>query len=100
MNIPEMHLLKISYVGHYLIISTISEIINYNTPISYEHDKINCKWFDYEEAMSLDESKYVHGIKELIPKAFALCKLNYTNSNCTDCMNCNSKMWNKMYKCE
>ena len=74
---PEFHLLKIVYVGHYLIISSISEITDeIKTPNSYIHDGIHCKWFDYEEVAKSDENLFVHGIKDLIPKAFAQHKLN------------------------
>jgi hypothetical protein len=66
------------YVGHFLIISSISEISgDIKTPMSYINQGIHCKWWDYEDVVKTDSCTFVHGIKELIPKAFALHKLNY-----------------------
>lgn len=80
-TVPEIHLLKIVYVGQFMIISSISEFSGeIKTPISYIHQGIHCKWWDYEEVLNADICAFVHGIKELIPKAYALHKLNYNKN--------------------
>jgi hypothetical protein len=45
--------------------------------MSYINQGIHCKWWDYDDVVKTDSCTFVHGIKELIPKAFALHKLNY-----------------------
>ncbi len=80
---PEIHLLKIVYVEKYLIFCSISQldddfiIKNKNQQKDFTYAGINCKWFNLEEISKLQENDLVPGMKELIPKAFNLLKLNY-----------------------
>ena len=65
-KIPENHLLKISYVGEFMIITSIAECIEEGCKPEIEYN-----WFDIENLPSDD---YVPGVKELIPKAIAMNK--------------------------
>jgi hypothetical protein len=77
-SFPRHHLLKIVYFGEFLIISSISECTQSQEReyISLQN-KIECRWFTFEEAMSMDENKFVPGIKSLIPEAFILIRINF-----------------------
>jgi hypothetical protein len=76
---PPFHLLHNDIVNQYLIISSISELENFDTFIyikEFIHNKIVCKWFDLQEIENINEREFVPGIKCLIPKAFTLFDLN------------------------
>ena len=59
--LPENHLVKISYVHEYMIITSIVELINEN-----EKGTIDYYWFSLD---NLPIEEYVPEIKDLIPKA-------------------------------
>jgi hypothetical protein len=64
------------YFGEFLIISSISECPQ-SRETQFVNNKIECKWFSLKEAMEIDESQFVPGIKTLLPEAFNLIKINY-----------------------
>jgi ADP-ribose pyrophosphatase YjhB (NUDIX family) len=74
---PEYHLLGVTYVKDFMIITSVSEYLgDIGVRKRYTHNGIECQWFDYEEIMTHDSGVFVPNLKTLIPKAFELIKLN------------------------
>jgi hypothetical protein len=61
---PEKHLLKITYLGEFMIITSIVECVDEDGKPTVPYG-----WYDMQNLPSGD---YVPGIKELIPKAFEM----------------------------
>lgn len=71
--IPQWHLLKITQLVPYLIITSISEPIKCNSnKTKYTHNGIPCEWMTIDKIKALSPSLFVPGIYELIPQAFKL----------------------------
>jgi 8-oxo-dGTP pyrophosphatase MutT (NUDIX family) len=75
-SFPKHHLLKITNMGKYEIVTSLSQPIGEIKEMKFVFSGVECKWYGYDEAMGLNENLFVPNIKANIVDAFELLKLN------------------------
>jgi hypothetical protein len=69
-------LLAVSEIKEYKIITSLAEYSGEIREKDYTHDGISCRWYDLDEVIATEEKLFVPNVKNLIPKALKLIKLN------------------------